>query len=589
MDKKNTILGVLLLVAAGISFYLSARMAPPSPAPRAPEVTRAAGANRAGDVSTSTTPADAAFASVATTVADAKVVVLSNDFIEARFTDFGAAIDEVALRGYEAELAKTGAPYLINQLHAEPALAFVDFPGLDRRARYELVSQTAAEVVFRTVWEKRVEVLRRYSIVPGSGDEKNDPYVIRYETTLRNLTDESVVLPRAQLSVGTAAPLNEADPGLYLATGYHDGADTEIVKRSKLEGGGILSYIGFGSRTPIPYIETIAPITWASAENQFFVSILTPDQPGVGLVTRRVELPPFPNSVRPAVGMTSTARFDLPALAPKGETKLAGSLYAGPKEYHRLSNAEIFKNDQDAVMQFGFFSFFSKILLTLMTWVHQHLVASWGWAIVITTLILKFVFLPLTLSASKSAKRMQKIQPEMAALKEKFKDNPQKMQQATMELFKKHRVNPVGGCLPILITIPFFIGFFSMLQSTAELRFQAFLWAKDLSAPDTVARLWGLPINIMPILMGATMIIQMRLTPQPTVDNAQAKMFKFMPYFFALICYNFSCALSLYSTINGLFTIVQQIIINRMKDPEPVATVATGGGRRGMKNVTPKK
>ncbi len=241
MDKKNTILGVLLLVAAGISFYLSARMAPPSPAPRAPEVTRAAGANRAGDVSTSTTPADAAFASVATTVADAKVVVLSNDFIEARFTDFGAAIDEVALRGYEAELAKTGAPYLINQLHAEPALAFVDFPGLDRRARYELVSQTAAEVVFRTVWEKRVEVLRRYSIVPGSGDEKNDPYVIRYETTLRNLTDESVVLPRAQLSVGTAAPLNEADPGLYLATGYHDGADTEIVKRSKLEGGGILS------------------------------------------------------------------------------------------------------------------------------------------------------------------------------------------------------------------------------------------------------------------------------------------------------------------------------------------------------------
>ena len=97
------------------------------------------------------------------------------------------------------------------------------------------------------------------------------------------------------------------------------------------------------------------------------------------------------------------------------------------------------------------------------------------------------------------------------------------------------------------------------------------------------------PERDWPILMGATMIIQMRLTPQPTVDNAQAKMFKFMPYFFALICYNFSCALSLYSTINGLFTIVQQIIINRMKDPEPVAAVATGGGRRGMKNVTPKK
>ena len=212
----------------------------------------------------------------------------------------------------------------------------------------------------------------------------------------------------------------------------------------------------------------------------------------------------------------------------------------------------------------------------------------------ITTLFLKLIFLPLTLSASKSAKRMQKIQPEMQAVREKFKDNPQKLQQATMELFKKHRVNPVGGCLPILITIPFFMGFFSMLQSTAELRFAEFLWASDLSMPDTVARIplgfMTIPLNIMPILMGVTMIVQMRLTPQPSVDNAQAKMFKFMPYIFAFFCYNFSCALSLYSTVNGLFTIGQQLIINRMKDEPLPATpaVATKGGK-GMKNVTPKK
>jgi YidC/Oxa1 family membrane protein insertase len=242
-------------------------------------------------------------------------------------------------------------------------------------------------------------------------------------------------------------------------------------------------------------------------------------------------------------------------------------------------------------MQFGFFKFFSQLLLTLMTWVHKWL-PNWGLAIIITTLILKVVFLPFTLAASRSAKRMQKIQPEMQAVREKFKDNPQKLQGATMELFKKHKVNPLGGCIPILLTMPFF----QMLQSAAELRFSPFLWAPDLASADTVAHVFGLPINIMPILMGATMVFQMRLTPQPSVDNAQAKMFKFMPYIFTLFCYTFSCALALYSTVNGVFTIVQQLVINRMKDEGDVASPtgialedAAALAGKPMKNVTPKK
>jgi YidC/Oxa1 family membrane protein insertase len=118
------------------------------------------------------------------------------------------------------------------------------------------------------------------------------------------------------------------------------------------------------------------------------------------------------------------------------------------------------------------------------------------------TLILKFVSLPFTLAASKSAKRMAKLQPLMQEIREKYKDNPQKQQQATMELFKAHKVNPLGGCIPILITFPLFIGFFAMLQGSAELRFQSFLWASDLAAPDTVARIWRIPINVMPLLIG---------------------------------------------------------------------------------------
>jgi YidC/Oxa1 family membrane protein insertase len=221
---------------------------------------------------------------------------------------------------------------------------------------------------------------------------------------------------------------------------------------------------------------------------------------------------------------------------------------------------------------------------TLMHWT-QRWVFNWGLAIVLMTLIIKTVSLPFTLAASRSAKRMQKFQPQIAALKEKYKDNPQKLNQATLELFKEHKINPMGGCLPMLITMPLFFGFFTMLQSSAELRFQSFLWAPDLSAPDTVMRLFGFPLNIMPLLMAATMLFQMRLTPQPTVDNAQVKMMKFMPVIFAFICYGYSCALSIYMTINGLFTIGQQLVINRMKDDE----LATAAGTPGMKNVTPTK
>lgn len=593
MDKKNTIIAVSLALAAFASLWIGQKLSPPSPAQPAREVTTVGSTPAPAAGATHTSPTDATFVAVTKDAAEAKILALSNDFIEARFTNFGGAVREVALRKYDNEKSKPGVPYVLNRMSPAPALAFTDLPGLDRSAPYEVVSQSASEIVFRAVWENRVEVTRRYSLVTGAGDKANDPYVIRYETSFRNLTDSTVQMPRAQFSVGTAAPLNAADVGQYLSTGFRTGGDAEMVKRSSLEGGGFMSWIGMGSSAPIPFIETVAALDWASVQNQFFVSIITPDQPAAGMVTRRVELPAFEGSNHPAVGMTGTARFDVPSLAPKGEAKLSGSYYAGPKEYSRLSNADVFKQDQDQLMDYGFFGLFSRILVTLMTWVHGF-VPSWGWSIVFTTLILKVIFLWPTLSASKSAKRMAKIQPEMAAMREKWKDNPQKLQLETMELFKKHKVNPLGGCLPILITIPFFIGFFQMLQSTAELRFQEFFWAVDLSAPDTVAHLFGLPINIFPVLMGATMVIQMHLTPTPTVDNMQAKMMKIMPYFFALICYNFSCALALYSTVNGLFTIGQQLVVNRMKDPvgdaaeAALAAEASKKGRK-VKNVTPGK
>ena len=347
----------------------------------------------------------------------------------------------------------------------------------------------------------------------------------------------------------------------------------------------------------MPYLVSAGPIVWATVSNQFFASILTPDQPAAGLIIRRVKLlKELPDTDRSAYGVTDSTQFDLGPLAPNAKATLGANLYVGPKEYHRLSNSDVFKADQDKVMQFGTFKFFAAILLTLMTWIH-YAVPNWGMAIICTTLALKILFVPLTLAASRSAKRMQKIQPELKVINEKYKDNPQKKNTATMELFKAHKVNPMGGCLPLLITIPFFFGFFRMLMSTAELRFAPFLWAHDLSAPDTIGHLLGVPINILPILLGITSFLQMRLTPQPTVDTAQARMMMFTPLIFLFFCYSYSCALSLYSTTNGIFTIVQQLIINRMKDVAPAAADAPRGspagraspGGRPVKNVTPGK
>ncbi len=615
MDKKNFTIGALLLVAAFALIYFTPKPTPPIPAPQpAPEQPAATtpgapapapGASAAPNqpIAPAAGAATAAFAAVNADAASATVTTLTNGYVEARFTDSGGALRDVAFikrddknRLIYPEKLGGDAPYVFNAQHAHPILAFVDYPGLDRHTRFERVSQTASEVVYRAVLDGRLEVTRRYTLSPEKADN-SDPYQIRHETTLRNLTDTTSELKRIGFSLGTAAPTQTDPVGAQLTSGYNNGSDRKFILRSELESSS--GFLGIGAHTSKPFVATAGPLVWTAVKNQFFASILTGTEPATGLVTQRVKLLVKQHDEDPtAYGIAGVAQFDVKPIGPKAEAKIAGSIYVGPKEYRRLARPAAFKADEDKIMDFGFFRFFSEILLTLMTW-FNGVTHNWGIAIILTTLSLKTVFIPFTLAASKSAKRMAKIQPELQAIREKHKDNPQKQQQATMELFKTRKINPVGGCFPILLTIPFFMGFFTMLGSAAELRFQPFLWAPDLSSPDTIAHLFGFfPINIMPVLMGATMVIQMQLTPSPSVDNMQMKMMKFMPYIFAAICYNFSCALSLYSFVNGLFTIVQQLVINRMKDPEEagpagagtaaVNTVASWGGKK-VKNVTPPK
>ena len=602
MDKKNTTIGAILLIGAFAVFIFG----PKSPAPTKPQnaqtattpAAATAGVTTASNAPSTPTPAPSSeLAVVNKDAANATVTTLANDFIEARFTNFGGAIRDVAFKKYPAVEGKP-EPYVFNQLHENPILAFDNYPGLDRTVEFQRVSATNTEVVYRAVIDGKIEVTRRYRLM-SSNEPGGDPYRLRHETTFRNLTNATTPLAPTALSLGTATLINAQDYGRFLNVTSYDGRGFTYTDRGALQGGGIGSLVGAG-RAPKAVLEVPGPIVWGSVKNQFFASIYTPDKPATSIYVRRIELPRFPDSTAENIGLTADEHFEMPALPANGSVTLAGDLYVGPKEYKRL---QAFTHNEDGVLQYsaGMYRYFlsgyvAPLENTLLNAAHRWLGnwrGSWGLAVILMTLMLKTISLPFTLAASRSAKRMAKLQPELKTIREKYKDNPQKQQTATMELFKQHKVNPLGGCIPVLITMPLFFGFYAMLYSAAELRFQPFLWATDLSAPDTVGHIFGFPINIFPLIMGVTTILQMRLTPQPSVDNAQATMMKFMPLIFIAFCYNFSCALAVYMTVNGAFTICQQLVINRMRDDgDPANAAAKAGAKpagKPIKNVTPRK
>ncbi len=590
MDKKNTVIGVLLLIAAFAFLFQGNRNAAPSPA--APEIAPSqapmpTAPNRAPVVTSAPaySPSDTEFAALATSNENEVVTQLVNDHVVVSFTNFGGAVADVAFRDYQSAYdAET--PFVFNSPRVEPILAITDVPGLGADVAYRLVKSTDREVVYETILEGRMKVTRRYSL--GDDSEGSDPYLVRHDTTLTDLSLAGMPQMITALNLGTSSLVSPNDYGQYLNVMSYDGDETIYTKPGELEGGGFLAMVGMKDGAPKG-----GSVVWAAVKNQFFASIYTGDEAGISTTTRRVELPPFPGSSRANKGLTGVVSYTVSAAAGGGSVDLGGSLYVGPKEYDRLRK---FEQKQSEVMQFAPY-FFSKIFLSgivapvlNLTMVKlEGWVGNWGVAIVLMTLLLKIVTLPFTLAASRSAKRMAKLQPLMKEVREKFKDQPQKLNEATLKIFKENKVNPMGGCLPILITMPLFVAFFAMLQGTAELRFQPFLWSHDLSAPDTIARLFGLPINIMPLLMGATMIYQMKLTPTPTTDNAQAQMMKFMPIVFTLICYNFAAALALYSTVNGLFTIAQQIIVNKTTEDQGPIVDPSAGKAKASKDWNPKK
>jgi YidC/Oxa1 family membrane protein insertase len=284
--------------------------------------------------------------------------------------------------------------------------------------------------------------------------------------------------------------------------------------------------------------------TWAAYDDNYFAALFLPGGPSgtAALLMKPIETKPY---------------FLLSVTNPQ-------KAFVGPKEYDTLN---AFGYDTKKIVRFGFFGFFAEMLFYAIKFIHR-LVPNWGWAIIVLTFIIKLLFFPLTYKQTQSMSKMAELQPKVKALRNKYKnakrdiEERRRMNEEMMKLYKQHGVNPAGGCLPMLIQIPFFFGFFSMLRAAIEFRHSPWIfWIKDLSVQD--------PIYITPILMGLTQFISQKMTPT-SADPAQARMMLIMPLVFTIFFINFQSGLVLYWLTSNVLQIGQQYIMNRMMHAKKV-------------------
>ena len=291
---------------------------------------------------------------------------------------------------------------------------------------------------------------------------------------------------------------------------------------------------------------------WISVIEHYFMSAWIPDEEEINVMYARA-VPGLAGRTDYLIGLHSAESL---TIAPGDSGVLSTRLWIGPKTQSELR--EIARG-LELTVDYGIFTFLAKPLFWLLRVIHDF-VGNWGWSIIILTILIKLAFFHLSATSYRSMAKMRAVAPKLQAMKERYKDDKQRMNQALMELYKKEKINPLGGCLPILVQIPVFIALFWVLLESVELR-QApwMLWIQDLSTRD--------PFFILPVLMGLTMFIQYKLNPPP-MDPIQQKIFMALPVVFTVFFAFFPAGLVLYWFTNNLFSIAQQYVITRKIEAE---------------------
>jgi YidC/Oxa1 family membrane protein insertase len=488
-----------------------------------------------------------------------KTETLRNNDAELRLTNRGGGISEVVLLNHAAEGDKR---VTLNSPQQIPIGAIIDQPETPSLPEFNLSRESDGSVKFERTTPEKMTIRKKFFFVKTS--EAKDDFHVELDVDLVNDgSGAPYENPGYYISLGSAVPIHARDYPYYTRLVWCIDGKAHDKNVSWFEGGsGIL---GMGQRTPqLFYQENTAPAEWCAVTNQFFTTLIAPlNAKANGIWGRRLDIAPE----QKRFGLAGAMRMPGFQVAPGQTYSARFEIWTGPKIYHRLAQLD---HSEAEIMNFGMFKLVSQFLLNFMNLLHGVLGNSYAVAILALTTIIRLVLWPLQSKANRSMRQTAALAPKVQELREKYKDpkDAAKMNQEVMKLYKEYGINPVGGCLPMVIQIPIFFGLYQMLAQAVELRNAKFLWVRDLSQPDTIAQLPGIGwnINIIPLCMAATQIWLMAMTPK-TGDATQRRVMMFTPLIFLFICYNFAAALALYYTTQNLFSILQ-FYLNK-KQPMP--------------------
>ncbi len=543
MDMYRTFLAIALsfVILLGYQYFF----APPVQEPQPPATSSGQG-TVASSPDATVNGAPTTVSSTATEVAvdpAARDITVETPLYTAVISEQGGAIKSFLLKQHRTGISKDSGA-----MELAPASNPADRPllfSLDNGANTELPLYKAAntdtqlkaqqgqtELVMTATMPEGVQVVRtmRFSA---------DSYLIPVQYTLKNTTDRPLQVSPAL--IWNSAPFPHTNPpSSYLFAGPAAYINNELVEIKGKE-------LGKG-----PVIKQ-GTVSWAGYTDSYFITTVMPE----------TEAPLTLTVQGSDAASRSILSQGLETLQPNSSTSYDYTLYMGPKKFTTLQN--LGHNLAHAV-DYGWLDLIAKPMLWLLNFFYSF-TKNYGIAIILLTIVIKLAFWPITQKGMKSMKNMQKLQPKIAKLREKFKDDPAKMNQEMMGLYKTYKINPLGGCLPMLIQIPFFFALYRVLMAAIELRHAPFmLWINDLSMPD---RLWlgfdipflhGLPV--LTLLMGGSMYLQQKMTPT-VADPTQARIMQFLPVIFTFMFLNFASGLVLYWFVNNLLSMLQQYLINR--------------------------
>ena len=474
-----------------------------------------------------------------TAVAAAPGIVVTTDTLRVEISSKGGDINKVSLLQYPTSLETPDDPFvLMSNANTEyfVAQSGLQSTGTDAPSHHSEFTVAQSEYTLEAgqselrvpmVWtsESGLKVTKTYVF-------QRDRYLIGLEYDIENTSAAPVSVNQYRQLRRKPVTDDETQSFIYTFIGGVVSTPDDVYEKIKFE--------DFSD----PSNTTTSVGGWAAIIEHYFLGAWIPSQDETSTIYTKALSSP---QQRYIIGLQSE-----PIQIAAGSTgQLKTGLFVGPKIQDRMSEVA---PHLDLTVDYGFLSVIAKPIFWLLQKIHS-LVGNWGWAIVGVTMCIKLLFYKLSEASYRSMARMRKLQPQLASLKERYGDDRAKMGQATMDLYKKEKVNPLGGCLPIIVQIPVFISLYWVLLESVELR-QApwILWIKDLSLMDK--------FYVLPVIMGITMFIQQKLNPAP-VDPIQAKVFLFMPLIFTVFFAFFPAGLVLYWVVNNTLSIAQQYYITR--------------------------